>query len=124
MVGPFMQGILLIGIIYWYEYSKSMMSMINDYYRSEFQRKIQAASPSKPAEETPLSVDNFMDYVREIDSKSQSEDQPVCIESNDSVEPLSAYSHTLIRFLQITGAYPALEVSIPQRTAADSSCIS
>jgi len=31
-----------------------MMSMINDYYRSEFQRKIQIASVSKPAEETPL----------------------------------------------------------------------
>ncbi|KAH8312544.1 hypothetical protein KR044_011352 [Drosophila immigrans] len=120
MVGPFMQGILLIGIIYWY--SKSMMSMINDYYRSEFQRKIQAASVSKLAEETPLSVDNFMDYVRELDTSPQSEHQ-TGTELNGSVEPLLGYSYNLIKFMQITGAYPVVEICIPQRTAADS-CIS
>lgn len=38
MVGPFMQGMLLLGIIYWY--SKGLMNMINDYYRSEFNRKL------------------------------------------------------------------------------------
>ncbi|XP_037807365.1 uncharacterized protein LOC119600859 isoform X1 [Lucilia sericata] len=38
MVGPFMQGVLLMGIIYWY--SKGLISMINDYYRGEFNRKL------------------------------------------------------------------------------------
>ncbi|XP_060646704.1 uncharacterized protein LOC132784844 [Drosophila nasuta] len=121
MVGPFMQDILLIGIIYWY--SKSMMSMINDYYRSEFQRKIQSASTSKPAEETPLSVDNFMDYVRELDNTPEAEEQTVCSDSKRPVEPQLGYSHNLIRFLKITGSFSAFDICIPQRTAADS-CIS
>uniref|UniRef100_A0A0A1WK33 Bcl-2/adenovirus E1B 19 kDa-interacting protein 2-like protein n=1 Tax=Zeugodacus cucurbitae TaxID=28588 RepID=A0A0A1WK33_ZEUCU len=43
MVGPFMQGVLLMGIIYWY--TKGMLSLINDYYRSEIQRKMQIDEP-------------------------------------------------------------------------------
>lgn len=119
MVGPFMQGILLIGIISWY--SKSMMSMINDYYRSEFQRKIQIASVSKPAEETPLSMDNFMDYVRELDTKPQSEQQTVLSESNSNIVPQLVYSHVLLRFMQITGAYHTLDICKTYQTASDSS---
>ncbi|XP_073836900.1 exit protein of rhodopsin and TRP B [Musca autumnalis] len=38
VVGPFAQGIFLMGIIYWY--SKGLMNLINDYYRSEFNRKL------------------------------------------------------------------------------------
>ncbi|KAM8705374.1 hypothetical protein ACLKA7_009784 [Drosophila subpalustris] len=117
MVGPFMQGILLMGIIYWY--SKSMMSMINDYYRSEFQRKIQAASASKPAEETPLNVDNFMDYVRELDTKHLPDQQTVDNELNGTLEPQPQliYSHIMLRFMQITGVFRTLDIC----RAADSS---
>lgn len=43
MVGPFMQGVLLMGIIYWY--TRGMLSLINDYYRNEIQRKIQTNEP-------------------------------------------------------------------------------
>lgn len=43
MVGPFMQGVLLMGIIYWY--TKGMLSLINDYYRNEILRKIQTNEP-------------------------------------------------------------------------------
>ncbi|XP_034485652.1 uncharacterized protein LOC117790342 [Drosophila innubila] len=119
MVGPFMQGILLIGIIYWY--SKSMMSMINDYYRSEFQRKIKTASDSKPTEETPLNVDNFMEYVRDLDSEHQAEKQSVDNGLNDILEPQLGISHIMLRFMQITGAYPTLDICGAQRTSADSS---
>ncbi|KAH8420874.1 hypothetical protein KR222_007511 [Zaprionus bogoriensis] len=103
MVGPFMQGILLIGIIYWY--SKSMMNMINDYYRSEFQRKVQTESASKSPEETPLNVDNFMEYVREMDAKNQSEVLTVRNTTNSANQFDIGQSYMLQRFMQITGAY-------------------
>ncbi|XP_030374613.1 uncharacterized protein LOC115624157 [Scaptodrosophila lebanonensis] len=109
MVGPFMQGFLLIGIIYWY--SKGMMSMINDYYRSEFQRKIQVETTEKTTEKAPLNVDNFMDYVRELDEgvvgqsvKSIEE----CSIKRDSV--CKSPSLQLWTFLHITGAWPARNV--------------
>lgn len=38
-----MQGMLLMGIIYWY--SKGIFNLINDYYRSEFQRKLKTDEP-------------------------------------------------------------------------------
>ncbi|XP_016960851.1 uncharacterized protein LOC108031701 [Drosophila biarmipes] len=105
MVGPFMQGLFLIGIIYWY--SKGMMSMINDYYRGEFQRKLQA-EPSKPKAEAPINVDNFMDYVRELDPPEEVSRSP---EEGSVLPPLTkTHSHTLLRFLEITGALPALDV--------------
>jgi len=107
MVGPFMQGLFLIGIIYWY--SKGMMSMINDYYRSEFQRKLQA-EPSKPKAEIPINVDNFMDYVRELESPDEVARNP---KEGSAPPPLrKTYSHTLLRFLQITGALPAFDVCL------------
>ncbi|XP_005182991.1 uncharacterized protein LOC101899533 [Musca domestica] len=42
VVGPFAQGIFLMGIIYWY--SKGLMNLINDYYRSEFNRKLKTSA--------------------------------------------------------------------------------
>ncbi|TDG46928.1 hypothetical protein AWZ03_006632 [Drosophila navojoa] len=103
MVGPFMQGILLIGIIYWY--SKSMMSMINDYYRSEFQRKLQAAGEAKAAEETPLNVDNFMDYVRDLETKEQPTKQATPSVTENSIKPNTEQTQKLLYFLNITGVY-------------------
>ncbi|XP_052848171.1 uncharacterized protein LOC128259677 [Drosophila gunungcola] len=101
MVGPFMQGLFLIGIIYWY--SKGMMSMINDYYRSEFQRKLQV-DPAKAKAEVPINVDNFMDYVRELDSPAEVARSP---SEGAIATPLrKPLSHTLQRFLEITGSLP------------------
>lgn len=98
-----------------------MMNMINDYYRSEFQRKVQTESDSKAVEETPLNVDNFMDYVREMDTK-QSQLRTFKSESNSSIKSEMGQSHMLLRFLQITSVYPiSLDMCSPQRTAADSS---
>lgn len=95
--------------------------MINDYYRSEFQRKVQTESDSKAVEETPLNVDNFMDYVREMDTK-QSQLRTFKSESNSSIKSEMGQSHMLLRFLQITSVYPiSLDMCSPQRTAADSS---
>ncbi|XP_016990844.1 uncharacterized protein LOC108052855 [Drosophila rhopaloa] len=107
MVGPFMQGLFLIGIIYWY--SKGMMSMINDYYRSEFQRKLQV-DPSKQKAEVPINVDNFMDYVRELDSPDEVTRNP----PEGAMAPLlrKPMSHTLLRFLEITGSLPAFDVCL------------
>lgn len=99
-----------------------MMNMINDYYRSEFQRKVQTESDSNGAEETPLNVDNFMDYVRNMDTKNESEVKTFKSASNRSIKPEIGQSHMLLRFLQITNAYPiALDVCSLLRTAADSS---
>lgn len=99
-----------------------MMNMINDYYRSEFQRKVQTESDSKAAEETPLNVDNFMDYVRDMDKKNQSEVKTFKSEPIRSTKPDLGQSHLLLRFLQITNAYPiSLDICSPLRTAADSS---
>ncbi|XP_017085046.2 uncharacterized protein LOC108117226 [Drosophila eugracilis] len=107
MVGPFMQGLFLIGIIYWY--SKGMMSMINDYYRSEFQRKLQT-EPSKPKTEVPINVDNFMDYVRELDSPEELARNPM--DSDVASPQRKPYSHILLRFLEITGTLPAFDVCL------------
>ncbi|XP_017007290.2 uncharacterized protein Xport-B [Drosophila takahashii] len=110
MVGPFMQGLFLIGIIYWY--SKGMMSMINDYYRSEFQRKLQT-EPAKAKTEVPINVDNFMDYVRELDSPDEVVQCPA--EGAGATTPpirKPYYSHTLLRFLEITGTLPALDICL------------
>lgn len=100
-----------------------MMNMINDYYRSEFQRKVQTESNSKAVEETPLNVDNFMDYVRDMDTKNQqSELQTFKSLSNSSIKTEVGQSHMLLRFLQITSVYPnSLDICSPQRSAADSS---
>lgn len=99
-----------------------MMNMINDYYRSEFQRKVQTESDSKAAEETPLNVDNFMDYVRDMDTKNQSEVKTFKSEPIRYTKPDLGQSHLLLRFLQITNAYPiSLDICSPLRTAADSS---
>ncbi|XP_068155061.1 uncharacterized protein Xport-B [Drosophila tropicalis] len=106
MVGPFVQGMFLIGIIYWY--SKGMMSMINDYYRSEFQRKLQTEGAVKqPAKgEAPVNVDNFMDYVREMDTPPDHHEH----EKRRQLVWRQDYSFILLRFLEITGSLPALEV--------------
>ncbi|XP_017104617.2 uncharacterized protein Xport-B [Drosophila bipectinata] len=108
MVGPFVQGMLLIGIIYWY--SKGMMSMINDYYRSEFNRKLQTETGPKPKAEAPINVDNFMDYVRELDSPEEAKRDPNSGGLNTPIK--QAYSHTLLRFLEITGTLPAFDVCL------------
>lgn len=108
MVGPFVQGLFLIGIIYWY--SKGMMSMINDYYRGEFQRKLQTETGPKPKAEAPINVDNFMDYVRELDSPEEAKRDPSTGPLNPPLLP--AYTHTLLRFLEITGALPAFDVCL------------
>lgn len=50
MVGPFMQGMLLMGVIYWY--SKGMINMINEYYRSEFQKQLVETNPTAADEKT------------------------------------------------------------------------
>ncbi|XP_075146065.1 exit protein of rhodopsin and TRP B [Haematobia irritans] len=42
VVGPFAQGIFLMGIIYWY--SKGLLNLINDYYRTEFNRKLKTTA--------------------------------------------------------------------------------
>ncbi|XP_030562331.1 uncharacterized protein LOC115763757 [Drosophila novamexicana] len=115
MVGPFMQGMLLIGIIYWY--SKSMMSMINDYYRSEFQSKLQEGGNAKQAAETPLNADNFMDYVRELESKEQPEQPAVQKLSENAIKTSAGNSHQLLYFLHITGAHASPDFC----SAADSS---
>ncbi|EDV90837.1 GH19616 [Drosophila grimshawi] len=119
MVGPFMQGLLLIGIIYWY--SKSMISMINDYYRNEFQRQLQSAGDSQPAAESPLSMDNFMDYVRELDTKEQPSLEELQTTSDNTNKPLTGPSHMLLYFLHITGAYKSLDFCGLRPSAADSS---
>lgn len=99
------------------------MNMINDYYRSEFQRKVQTESDSKAVEETPLNMENFMDYVRDMDTKNQhSQLQTYKNDSNSSIKSEVGQSHMLLRFLQITSVYPiSLDICSPQRTAADSS---
>ncbi|KAH8248113.1 hypothetical protein KR038_001512 [Drosophila bunnanda] len=110
MVGPFVQGLFLIGIIYWY--SKGMMSMINDYYRSEFQRKLQTETAPQAKAEAPVNVDNFMDYVRQLDSPDEMGEIKDVTEG--SLSPLmdKGYSHTLLRFLEITGTMPAFDVCL------------
>ncbi|XP_017145459.1 uncharacterized protein LOC108157781 [Drosophila miranda] len=109
MVGPFVQGMLLIGIIYWY--SKGMMSMINDYYRSEFNRKLQANAAPKPKAEVPINVDNFMDYVRELETPNETRaDQMIAAGSPPALG--TEYSQILLRFLQITGTLPAYDVCL------------
>ncbi|EDV41743.1 uncharacterized protein Dana_GF17349 [Drosophila ananassae] len=108
MVGPFVQGMFLIGIIYWY--SKGMMSMINDYYRGEFQRKLQTETGPKPKAEAPINVDNFMDYVRELDSPEEAKRYPRTGPLNPPIH--TAYTHTLLRFLEITGALPAFDICL------------
>ncbi|XP_017469095.1 PREDICTED: uncharacterized protein LOC108361079 [Rhagoletis zephyria] len=59
MVGPFMQGVLLMGIIYWY--SKGMLSLINDYYRSEIQRKILTGEPLNESSDF-IHVDQIVEH--------------------------------------------------------------
>ncbi|XP_017025009.1 uncharacterized protein Xport-B [Drosophila kikkawai] len=110
MVGPFVQGLFLIGIIYWY--SKGMMSMINDYYRSEFQRKLQTESAPQTKAEVPVNVDNFMDYVRQLDPPDEMEASYTPREGSISPIVGKAYSHTLLRFLEITGTLPAIDVCL------------
>ncbi|XP_043656747.1 uncharacterized protein LOC122622400 [Drosophila teissieri] len=107
MVGPFMQGLFLIGIIYWY--SKGMMSMINDYYRSEFQRKLQT-EPAKAKAETPINVDNFMDYVRELDSPDEVARSPA--EGIETRHIGETHCHVLLRFLEITGTLAPPDVCL------------
>ncbi|ALC47330.1 CG42508, partial [Drosophila busckii] len=102
MVGPFVQGVFLIGIIYWY--SKGMMSMINDYYRSEFQRKLSTESGAKQAAQAQLNVDNFMDYVRELDAKDLTNYKAMNNVADNSLNPQLGNSYILLRFMQITGA--------------------
>lgn len=52
MVGPFVQGALLFGVIYWY--SKGMINMINEYYRHEFQKQLVDTTPSvAPTDRAP-----------------------------------------------------------------------
>ncbi|EDV48441.1 uncharacterized protein LOC6553851 [Drosophila erecta] len=109
MVGPFMQGLFLIGIIYWY--SKGMMSMINDYYRSEFQRKLQT-EPAKAKAEAPINVDNFMDYVRDLDTPDEVARRPADETETGTVHIGRTYCHILLRFLEITGALPPLDVCL------------
>uniref|UniRef100_A0A1A9WH32 Uncharacterized protein n=1 Tax=Glossina brevipalpis TaxID=37001 RepID=A0A1A9WH32_9MUSC len=54
MVAPFMQGFLLLGILYWY--SKGIFNLINDYYRTEFNRQLKSEQekPSDGNYETPI----------------------------------------------------------------------
>lgn len=79
--------------------------MINDYYRSEFQRKLQAAGEAKAVEETPLNVDNFMDYVRELDTKEQPSKQAAPIVTENLINPNRGQTQKLLYFLYITGVY-------------------
>ncbi|KAH8256321.1 hypothetical protein KR032_000828 [Drosophila birchii] len=110
MVGPFVQGLFLIGIIYWY--SKGMMSMINDYYRSEFQRKLQTETAPQAKAEAPVNVDNFMDYVRQLDFPDEMRENQDTTETSTSPLIGKDYSHTLLRFLEITGTMPAFDVCL------------
>lgn len=55
MVGPFMQGVLLMGIIYMY--SKGLMSLINDYYRTEISRKLKSELKERKVDN--LKLHNF-----------------------------------------------------------------
>ncbi|XP_022209919.2 uncharacterized protein LOC111065805 [Drosophila obscura] len=109
MVGPFVQGMLLIGIIYWY--SKGMMSMINDYYRSEFNRKLQANAAPKPKAEMPINVDNFMDYVRELETPSETRTDQL-VDTGVGTALSKEYSQVLLRFLEITGTLPAYDICL------------
>ncbi|XP_037892630.1 uncharacterized protein LOC119639372 [Glossina fuscipes] len=55
MIAPFMQGFLLLGIVYWY--SKGIFNLINDYYRTEFNRQLKSEQTEKPPDgnyETPI----------------------------------------------------------------------
>ncbi|XP_020813638.1 uncharacterized protein LOC110188282 [Drosophila serrata] len=103
MVGPFVQGLFLIGIIYWY--SKGMMSMINDYYRSEFQRKLQTETAPQAKAEAPVNVDNFMDYVRQLDTPDEKRENKDTTEGYSSLLMDKAYSHTLLRFWRSLALY-------------------
>lgn len=111
MVGPFVQGLFLIGIIYWY--SKGMMSMINDYYRSEFQRKLQVDTAPQAKAEAPVNMDNFMDYVRQLDYPDEVRENGKPTREGFLSPPIAkAYTHTLLRFLEITGTLPAFDVCL------------
>ncbi|XP_054725307.1 uncharacterized protein LOC129235466 [Anastrepha obliqua] len=59
MVGSFMQGVLLMGIIYWY--TRGMLSLINDYYRTEIQRKMQINEPLNESSDF-ISVDQIVEH--------------------------------------------------------------
>ncbi|XP_037952899.1 uncharacterized protein LOC119683318 [Teleopsis dalmanni] len=59
MVGPLMQGMVLLGIIYWY--SKGMLSIINDYYRTEIQRKLKTENGQN---DTIYNVDDLFNNLK------------------------------------------------------------
>lgn len=62
MVGPFMQGVLLMGIIYMY--SKGLMSLINDYYRTEINRKLKS-------ELNERKTDTFKEQILDLNDMDQ-----------------------------------------------------
>lgn len=62
MVGPFMQGVLLMGIIYMY--SKGLMSLINDYYRTEINRKLKS-------ELNERKTDGFIEQILDLSDMDQ-----------------------------------------------------
>lgn len=62
MVGPFMQGVLLMGIIYMY--SKGLMSLINDYYRTEINRKLKS-------ELNERKTDGFKEQILDLSDMDQ-----------------------------------------------------
>lgn len=77
MVGPFAQGIFLMGIIYWY--SKGLLNLINDYYRSEFNRKLKTTTvDQKKFDLKPQSYDLDdmeelikMELLKDMEKRSQ-----------------------------------------------------
>ncbi|XP_055377537.1 putative uncharacterized protein DDB_G0267716 [Condylostylus longicornis] len=52
MLGPLAQGALLLSIIYWY--SKTMMGMINEYYRDELKKTLSDVPDTYPNEITEI----------------------------------------------------------------------
>lgn len=69
MVGPFMQGVFLMGIIYWY--TKGMLSLINDYYRSAIQRKMQTNEPLNESSDF-IYVDQIVEHhLTQINDEEQ-----------------------------------------------------
>ncbi|XP_013115034.1 uncharacterized protein LOC106092672 [Stomoxys calcitrans] len=75
MVGPFAQGIFLMGIIYWY--SKGLLNLINDYYRTEFNRKLKTtAVEQKNFALRPQSYDlDDMEELIKMEALSDSEEE-------------------------------------------------
>lgn len=74
VVGPFMQGMLLMGVIYWY--SKGMINMINEYYRSEFQKQLVETTPPSVADTQKPATISGTDEIELLLKQEQEQNDP------------------------------------------------